>query len=87
MVTWKKAKTKPVIVEFREVEPKEIIQTLLITDNEGNEEKIEMWGERINTLEGDLYAYPKLDFMMRGMEGELYPIKKRIFYKKYEVIE
>jgi len=27
------------------------------------------------------------DFIIRGVEGEFYPIKKDIFYKTYDVIE
>jgi len=63
---WRKARKKPVIVEFREVK--------------GEVEKIE-------TREGVLYAFPEVDFIIRGVDGEIYPIKKEIFFKTYEVIE
>jgi len=62
---WRKAKKKPVIVEFREVR--------------GEVEKI--W-----TREGMVYAFPETDFIIRGVDGEIYPIKKEIFYKTYEII-
>jgi len=65
-VVWRKARKKPVIVEFREVK--------------GEVEKI--W-----TREGMIYAFPETDFIIRGVEGEVYPIKKEIFYKTYEIIE
>jgi len=66
MSKWRKARKKPVVVEFREVEtPRE-------------------W---IPTREGNLYAYYPEDFIIRGVEGEMYPIKKKIFYKTYDVIE
>ena len=41
----------------------------------------------IETREGALNAYPEGDFLIRGVEGEIYPIKKEIFYKTYDVIE
>ena len=62
---WKKARKKPIIIEFREVERKEII----------------------NTREGQQTAFPEHDFIIRGIEGEEYPIKKEIFKKTYEVIK
>lgn len=65
-VVWRKARKKPVIIEFREV-------------------KGEV--EKIKTREEVLLATPEEDFIIRGVEGEIYPIKKEIFYKTYEVIE
>ena len=62
---WKKARKKPVVVEFREVERKEII----------------------NTREGQQTAFPQQDFIIKGVEGEEYPIKKDIFEKTYDVMK
>jgi hypothetical protein len=62
---WKKARKKPIVIEFREVKRKEII----------------------NTREGQQTAFPEQDFIIKGVEGEEYPIKKDIFEKTYEVIE
>jgi hypothetical protein len=39
----------------------------------------------IRTLEGDMRAAPG-DYIIRGMEGELYPCKPSIFEKKYEAV-
>lgn len=63
---WRKARKKPIIVEFREVE--------------GEKETIE-------TREGMLVAHRGKDYIIRGVEGEIYPIAKTIFEKTYEVIE
>lgn len=63
---WGKARKKPLIVAYREVE--------------GDEEKI-------ITREGTLIAKKGHDFIIRGFEGELYPIDKQIFYKTYDIIE
>jgi len=63
---WRKARKKPVVVEFREVDG----------DN-----------EVIHTLEGDLTAQKGRDFIIRGVNGEIYPIAKEIFYQTYEVVE
>jgi len=42
--------------------------------------------EKIKTEEGILLAIPEEDFIIRGVNGEIYPIKKEIFYKTYEVL-
>jgi hypothetical protein len=63
---WRKARKKPVEIEFREVEGAyEVIQT----------------------REGQLIAFKEKDLIIRGVEGELYPIKKNIFVKTYEVLD
>ena len=72
---WRKARKKPVVVEFREVEPKEKV------DLAG------AMGELVETREGLLSAFAGRDFIIRGVEGELYPIDKKIFEKTYEVVE
>jgi len=43
--------------------------------------------EEVRTREGILVAKKGEDFIIKGIEGELYPIKKKIFYKTYEVID
>jgi len=63
---WRKARKKPEIVEFREVE--------------GDVKRI--W-----TKEGMRYAHPEIHFIIRNAKGEIYPIRKEIFYKTYEIIE
>ena len=75
---WKKARKKPVIIEFREVEPKQTLQL-------ANGERVK--GEGIVTLEGYHLAVCGVDYIIRGVKGEIYPIKKDIFYETYEVIE
>lgn len=77
MVKWRKARKKPVVIEFREAEPKDLLQ---VPDGSI---KVEM----IHTREGTLVGMPGKDYIIRGIDGELYPIKKEIFYKTYEVIE
>ena len=62
---WRKARKKPIVVEFREVDGK----------------------EQIETQEGVLIAKQNEDYIIRGVDGEIYPIKKSIFYHTYEVIE
>lgn len=39
----------------------------------------------IHTLEGTMTAL-RGDFIIRGIEGELYPCKKDIFHKTYELV-
>lgn len=43
--------------------------------------------EEIHTKEGVLIAKKDRDFIIRGIEGELYPINKEIFYKTYNMLE
>ncbi|RKY40689.1 MAG: hypothetical protein DRP85_08140 [Candidatus Makaraimicrobium thalassicum] len=62
---WRKARKKPVTVEFREV----------------------IGEEQIRTREGVLIAKQGEDYIIRGVDGELYPIKKSIFHRTYEVVE
>ena len=63
------------MVEYREVEVEFI-------DHDDSEVGV----ERIHTREGVLWAYEDEDFIIKGVEGELYPIKKRIFYKTYDTL-
>ena len=47
--------------------------------------------EEIITLENregeSLVAYADEDYIMKGVEDELYPIKKTLFHKTYEIVE
>lgn len=42
--------------------------------------------ETVYTREGHIRAYKDRDFIIKGVEGELYPIKKNIFFRTYELI-
>ena len=76
MNVWGKAKRKPVELLYREVQP-----------NAFDPDERHMPFERVETLEGVLWAYPDLDYIMQGIEGELYPIKKSVFEALYEVTQ
>jgi hypothetical protein len=69
MTLWRKARKKPIIVEFREVEP------------------IVGFVEAIHTEEGILWAHLGEDYIIRGVEGEIYPCKKEIFAKTYDIVK
>ncbi len=43
--------------------------------------------EEIETREGKLFGYKDQDYIIRGTEGEIYPIKKQIFEKTYERLD
>jgi hypothetical protein len=61
---------------------------------EGGEEAVEAFvgkklrrektGVWIPTLEGDMYAHPGRDWIIRGVRGECYPIKADIFEETYD---
>jgi hypothetical protein len=76
MTEWRKCRKKPVTVEFRE--PKPDVKVII----EGSQANAEI----ICTLEGTLYAIQGKDYVIRGIIGELYPIRKTIFEETYEVI-
>lgn len=40
----------------------------------------------INTLEGKMTAKPG-DWIVKGTEGEFYPVKDSVFKRKYEAVE
>ena len=40
----------------------------------------------IETFEGTLY-YHKGDYIVTGIQGERYPVKKEIFEKTYEILD
>ena len=71
---WGKARKKPVMVEYRSVNPKDL-------DEHGE------LCEFIHTREGTIVGYFDQDYIISGVEGELYPIKISIFNKTYDVIE
>ena len=71
-MTWGKARKKPIVIEFREVDPNFFTSVP---------------AEKIDTREGVLYGYPDKDFIIKGVRGEIYPIGKDIFYETYDVVE
>lgn len=43
--------------------------------------------EVIHTLEGDLTARSEHDYIIKGVNGEEYPIRKQIFHQTYDITE
>ena len=64
-LNWKKARKRPVVVEFAELDKPCVLET----------------------LEGRFYAHPKDEFIIRGVKGEYYPIRKDIFYETYDIVQ
>ena len=75
-ITWGEARKKPVIVRYREP----IVNG--VTNINFNTVPCEV----IETLEGTLIALPNMDFVIKGVDEEIYPIKKTIFEKTYDVV-
>ena len=73
-MNWGKARKKPIIVQYREVKPDHFDFRALSC-------------ERVQTLEGELLAYPDRDYIIKGVRDETYPIGKDIFNETYDVIE
>ena len=76
-MTWGTARKKPVLVDYREPET----NGYAVPDVNKGGIKVE-W---INTLKGRLYAMPGRDYIIRGVKGEIYPIRKDIFEETYDV--
>ncbi|MDU2218139.1 MAG: hypothetical protein E7E34_11825 [Staphylococcus epidermidis] len=68
----KKARKKPVEIEFIQFTDKDSVTTKNYII--------------INTLEGEMTANVG-DYIVRGVNGEFYPVKPEIFEKTYEVLE
>lgn len=51
--------------------------------------RVSNWRDRmyIDTLEGTMTGFYGMDYIVRGVDGELYPCKKHIFEKTYEQVE
>ena len=76
---WKFAKKKPVVISFREPIPeKEIFDP---------DKKVMVSVEKIETREGALYAFCGRDYVIKGIQGELYPIDKKIFAETYDILD
>ncbi|HEM3656432.1 TPA: hypothetical protein U1C91_000570 [Streptococcus suis] len=89
-----KYRKKPVVVEvfqwFGDIRQKEdpdwIIEAILgdrvsFGIDRGNSKPIML----INTLEGVMTAYPS-DYIIKGVQGEIYPCKPDIFEQTYEEV-
>jgi len=74
---WRKARKKPIIVDVREVVPNAF-------DYERSATHYSV--EVIKTREGELLGYPEEDYIICGIEGEIYPIKKNIFHQTYKLV-
>lgn len=79
MTEWKKARRKPLLFEFREVKAKEPVAS--------NIRPNDVYGEMVKTKEGIVAARVNRDYIMRGIDGETWPINKRIFTKTYDIVE
>lgn len=90
-----KYKKKPVVIEAFQLNDRGLIgedwfwdavsNNKIITHSFGKYEPNKAWCE-IKTLEGTMTAEPG-DFIIQGVEGEIYPCKPDIFHKTYEVAE
>ena len=83
MSKWKKARKKPIIIEYRDPIPKDEV----LMDDVLRGKKVYVSAELIRTREGALYGFPGRDYIIRGVRGEIYPIGIDIFNETYDVIE
>ena len=77
---------KPVTIEAIEWtgDPREVHEFL----DEDERLDVRLLGDKllVDTLEGEMTGGLG-DYLVRGVEGELYPVKASIFHKTYEVVE
>jgi hypothetical protein len=83
-----KFRKKPVVIEAIQYDGTEqsVIKILGLQDQCVNVISIDSGQMRINTLEGTMKAN-KHDWIIKGVNGELYPCKPDIFTKTYEPFE
>ena len=81
-MSWGLARKIPVEIEYREPDPNGYA---VLDLNKGELKTIRVRVEWIHTLEGRIYALPGRDYVIRGVAGELYPIRKTIFNETYKV--
>lgn len=82
----KKAKKKPVEIEFIQFTDKVSVMDILLWAKSKVKYKTTKNYIIINTLEGEMIANVD-DYIVKGVNGEFYPVKPDIFNKTYEVIE
>lgn len=84
-----KARKKPVEIEFVEYTDGTNIVDLYDWSNDQIEVVFEIDTSQkrlyVNTLEGDMLVN-KGDYIIKGVNGEVYPCKPDIFHKTYEVV-
>ncbi|MFQ3906204.1 hypothetical protein ABLV94_13670 [Staphylococcus sp. Mo2-7] len=85
-----KARKKPVEIEFVEYTNGTNIVDLYDWSNDQIELVFESDTQQkrlyVNTLEGDMLVN-KGDYIIKGVNGEVYPCKPDIFHKTYEVTQ
>lgn len=97
----KKYRTKPIVIEALQWDGDNTVDVLHFTGNRGlltevpdailEKGEVKPVGEvqlmiAILTLEGRVYA-SKGDYIIKGIQGELYPCKPDIFAASYELVE
>jgi hypothetical protein len=82
----KKARKKPVEIEFIQFTDKGSVMDILLWAKSKVKYKTTKNYIIINTLEGEMTANVD-DYIVKGVNGEFYPVKPDIFNKTYEVIE
>ena len=82
----KKARKKPVEIEFIQFTDKDSVMDILFWAKSKVKYKTTKNYIIINTLEGEMTANVD-DYIVKGVNGEFYPVKPDIFNKTYEVIE
>ncbi|MBO0392522.1 hypothetical protein [Staphylococcus epidermidis] len=81
----KKARKKPVEIEFIQFTDKDSVLEILLWARSKVKYKNTKGYLLINTLEGEMIADVG-DYIVKGVNGEFYPVKPEIFEKTYEVL-
>lgn len=96
---FQKFRKKPIVIEAFQLTTKILLELLTIQDSENEEVEIKGVGCHVNrfingkvkslsicTLEGWMEANIG-DWIIKGINGEIYPCKPDIFAKTYEMVE
>jgi hypothetical protein len=80
-----KFRKKPVVIEAIQFTPESLRQCIMFVGTE----RIQWWSSEkliIRTLEGNMTASPN-DWIIKGVQNEVYPCKPDIFEQTYDKVE
>ena len=82
----RKARKRPVEIEFIQFTNKDSVLEILLWARSKVKYKTTKDYFLINTLEGEMIANVG-DYIVKGVNGEFYPVKPEIFEKTYDILE
>ena len=82
----RKARKRPVEIEFIQFTNTDSVLEILLWSRSKVKYKTTKGYFLINTLEGEMIANVG-DYIVKGVNGEFYPVKPDVFEKTYDILE